>query len=105
MPSLTAREGDRGPFVLGGADIEGVGGGREPAVARARRSGQPTLATLTVALGEDVDPSAVVCASRREGEPWFLFEQSERSQAALATLGEATCLTAAGDGRFAPVFA
>jgi salicylate biosynthesis isochorismate synthase/menaquinone-specific isochorismate synthase len=51
----------------------------------------------------DVDPSAVVCASRRVGEPWFLFEQPERSRSALATLGEAVCLTASGEERFATV--
>ena len=44
-----------------------------------------------------------MCASRRQGEPWFLFEQPERARAALATLGEAVCLTAAGPERFATV--
>src|SRR3984957_1350962 len=101
--SSTTRERHQGPFALGAADRERLAARLELAVKRARRSGQPTLAALTVALPDDVDPSAVVCASRREGEPWFLFEQPERSQAALATLGEATCLTAAGDGRFATV--
>jgi salicylate biosynthesis isochorismate synthase/menaquinone-specific isochorismate synthase len=75
----------------------------ELAVKRARRSGAPTLATLTLALPATVDPSAVVCASRRPREPWFLFEQPERAGAALATLGETACLTAAGAERFATV--
>ena len=34
-----------------------------------------------------VDPSAVVFASRRAGEPWFCFEQPDRDGAALAALG------------------
>jgi isochorismate synthase len=101
-PSAT-RERDRGPFVLGAADVERLAARLELAVKRARRSGQPTLATLTVALPGEVDPSAVVCASRRAGESWFLFEQPERSRSALATLGEAICLTASGAERFATV--
>ena len=35
-----------------------------------------------------MDPSAVVCASRRAGEAWFVFEQPDRGGAALAALGE-----------------
>jgi len=73
------------------------------AVARSRRSGRPTLASLILPLPGDVDPSAVVCASRRFGEPWFLLEQPERGARALAALGEAACLTARGPDRFALV--
>ncbi|HEY3759831.1 MAG TPA: isochorismate synthase [Solirubrobacteraceae bacterium] len=103
MPSSAARERRGGPFALDAADIERLAARFELAITRARRTGQPTLATLTVALPADVDPSAVVCASRRAGEPWFLFEQPERSRSALATLGEAICLTASGAERFATV--
>jgi isochorismate synthase len=101
--SSTTGERHGGPFALRAADRERLAARLELAVKRARRSGQPTLATLTVALPDDVDPSAVVCASRRAGEPWFLFEQPERSRSALATLGEAICLTACGAERFATV--
>ncbi len=73
------------------------------ALRRARRSGEPTLATSTVRLPGAVDPSAVVCASRREGEPWFAFEQPDRGGAALAALGEAVCLKSSGEERFASV--
>ncbi len=108
---LTRREGQTqvasagsvGPFALSDPDRERLAARLELAVKRARRSGRQTLATLTLALAADVDPSAVVCASRRPGEPWFLFEQPERGRAALAALGEATCLTAAGSERFATV--
>jgi salicylate biosynthesis isochorismate synthase/menaquinone-specific isochorismate synthase len=73
------------------------------ALRRARRSGEPTLATSTVKLAGAVDPSAVACASRREGEPWFAFEQPDRGGAALAALGEAVCLSGSGEERFASV--
>jgi salicylate biosynthesis isochorismate synthase/menaquinone-specific isochorismate synthase len=72
-------------------------------VARARRSGHATLVTLTSVLDERVDPSAVVCASRRPGEHWFAFEQPDHDAAALAALGEAVRLDAAGGRRIADV--
>jgi salicylate biosynthesis isochorismate synthase len=73
------------------------------AVRRARRSGGEVLATITLPLAADVDPTAVVCSSRRAGERWFVFEQPDRGKAALAALGEATSLQAAGAERFATV--
>jgi len=91
------------PFALGEADRERLGARLQLAVRRARRSGRPTLAALTVPLPADVDPSAVVAASRRPGEPWFLLEQPERGARALAALGEAASLAAAGPERFATV--
>ncbi len=91
------------PFALSEADRERLGARLELAVTRARRSGRPTLATLTLPLPAEVDPSAVVCASRRPGESWFLFEQPERGACALAALGEAACLTASGPERFSTV--
>jgi salicylate biosynthesis isochorismate synthase len=101
--SSTTGARDRGPFALGAADEERLAARLELAVRRARRSGQPTLAALTLALPDDADPSALACAARRPGEPWFLFEQPERGRAAVATLGEAACLTASGPERFASV--
>jgi salicylate biosynthesis isochorismate synthase len=91
------------PFALSEQDRERLGARLELALRRARRSGEPTLATSTVRLPGNVDPSAVVCASRREGEPWFAFEQPDRGGAALAALGEAVCLNSAGPERFASV--
>ncbi len=73
------------------------------ALRRARRSGEPTLATSTVRMPATVDPSAVACASRRANEPWFAFEQPDRGGAALAALGEAVKLSDAGRERFASV--
>ena len=73
------------------------------AVRRARRGGIPTLATISVSLPADVDPTAIICASRRPGEQWFAFEQPDRGHTALAGLGEAIKLQAAGAERFASV--
>ncbi len=91
------------PFVLADEDRERLSARLELAVQRARRSGTPTLATLTLPLPADIDPSAVACASRRASEPWFVFEQPERKQVALAALGEVTEISASGPERFAEV--
>jgi salicylate biosynthesis isochorismate synthase/menaquinone-specific isochorismate synthase len=72
----------------------------EEAVTRARRSGRPTVAVLTVDAGEGADPSAIAWASRRAGEACFTFEQPDRDRTALATLGEACRLEGEGPGRF-----
>jgi isochorismate synthase len=93
----------RPPFALSDADAERLAERLELALARARRSGRGTLATLSIALADDVDPAEVACASRRPGEPWFLFEQPDRGGAAVAGLGEAVALSAGGGGRFAEV--
>ena len=69
--------------------------GARRAVKRARRTGPPGAARLTtVRVGADVDPSAVVFASRAAGEDWFCFEQPDRDGSALAALG----VVAAADG-------
>jgi isochorismate synthase len=94
---------ERSPFALGEGDRERLRARLQLAVKRARRSGHPTLAALTLPLPADVDPSAIACASRRPGEPWFLFEQPERGGRALAALGEVAAFTATGPERFATV--
>jgi salicylate biosynthesis isochorismate synthase/menaquinone-specific isochorismate synthase len=58
-----------------------------------------------VALPATVDPTAVVAASRRAGEPWFVLEQPERVGAALAALGAVAELEARGADRFRTVAA
>ena len=72
------------------------------AIKRSRRSGR-TLAALTVPVASDVDPSAVAFGSRRDGEPWFCFEQPDRGAFALATLGSVRTIEARGTGRFGSV--
>jgi salicylate biosynthesis isochorismate synthase len=90
-------------FALSAEDRERLSARLALAVRRARRSGGEVLASLSLPLDPNVDPAAVVCASRRRGEQWFVFEQPDRGRAALACLGEATSLQAAGPERFAAV--
>jgi salicylate biosynthesis isochorismate synthase len=87
-------------FLLTASDRELILDRIEQALRRARRSASATLATLTKPLPADVDPSAVVCASRRAGEPWFVFEQPERGRSALGALGEVCHLRSSGAQRF-----
>jgi isochorismate synthase len=97
--------GTRSPFELTQAEQERLAARLREAIARARRSGAQTLATISRTLAPDVDPTAVVCASRREGEHWFVFEQPDREAMALAGLGEAIRLEGFGKERFASVAA
>lgn len=101
--ALTQSTDRESPFALSEHDRVRMGARLNLALRRARRSGEPTLATSTVRLPGRIDPSAVVCASRRAGEPWFAFEQPDRGGAALAALGEAVCLKGSGAERFASV--
>ncbi len=70
------------------------------ALRRARRTGIEVLASFSLGLSGDFDPSAVAYASRRPGEPWFCFEQPDHAGAALGALGAVGVLSAAGQGRF-----
>jgi menaquinone-specific isochorismate synthase len=93
----------RSPFSLSDTDRERLAARLALAVRRARRTGREVLASISLELDAGVDPSAVVCASRRVGERWFVFEQPDRGGAALAALGEVARLHAAGAERFARV--
>jgi len=95
--------GSASPFALSAPERERLESCLRRAVKRARRTGVETLATVSVELAGDVDPSAVANCSRRAGEPWFLFEQPDRGGAALAGLGNTACLEAQGAGRFEEV--
>jgi salicylate biosynthesis isochorismate synthase/menaquinone-specific isochorismate synthase len=98
--SLETRTGDRGLTLYGAARAELIVR-CERAVRRARRNGDAVLAGLTLRVGPEVDPSAVVFASRRADDRWFCFEQPDRDQSALATLGSVARLEApAGEERF-----
>ncbi|HTZ85373.1 MAG TPA: isochorismate synthase [Solirubrobacteraceae bacterium] len=90
-------------FVLSSADRERLSERLHEAVKRARRRGEPTLATISAPLEPEIDPTATVCASRRPGEPWFVFEQPDRGRAARAALGEAVALYGEGADRFGQV--
>ena len=88
------------PFALQDAERERLAGRLAGALAAARRSGRGRLAAITVELAPEVDPAAVACRSRREGEPWFVFEQPDRGARALGALGQALELRASGPSRF-----
>src|SRR3954470_19007361 len=70
------------------------------AVRRARRHGE-ALAAITIPLPRGADPTPIAAASRRPGEPWFSFEQSERDRFALAAIGCAAAIDEHGPQRFA----
>jgi salicylate biosynthesis isochorismate synthase/menaquinone-specific isochorismate synthase len=95
--------GHHSAFALSEQDRERLAARLALAVRRARRCGSEVLASMSLALPGEVDPSAVVGASRRAGEPWFVFEQPDRGRAALAGIGRAACLQACGPERFAQV--
>jgi isochorismate synthase len=95
--------GQDGPFALTQADEERLAKRLRGAVKRAQRSGAQTLATVSLPLPTGVDPTEVVCASRRRGEHWFVFEQPDRGRAALAGAGKVVELHAAGSERFKSV--
>ena len=69
------------------------------AVRDARRHGDG-LAAVSWRLAPQVDPSAVVFASRTAGEPWMCFEQPDRERSALAALGAAVTIEERGERRF-----
>ena len=75
------------------------------ALAAARRSGQPALASVTIPLEPELDLSAAVLAARRPEDRYSCLEQPDRDGFALAALGQAVRLEARGPGRFAEVAA
>src|SRR6266436_3671419 len=75
----------------------------DAALRRARSTGAPALVSVSCAVGESVDPTAVAAASRRPGEPWFCLEQPDRDRSALAALGSVRALEAHGPNRFKQV--
>ena len=91
-------------FALSTADRERLERRVGEALARARRHGE-ALAAITVPVDPADDPAAVVAASRRAGEPWFVLEQPERGGAVIAALGAVARLEASGPGRFAEIAA
>jgi len=91
------------PFALG-PDAERLLAERaERAVAFARRDRGTAVASVTVPLPAGLDLSAVVLAARTGDDRFFCLEQPDRAGFALAGLGVAVALEAAGPGRFEQV--
>jgi len=101
----TIERAAEGPFALDASARARARERIEEALRRARTTGREALTGLTVRVAGTIDPSAVVAASRRPGEPWFCFEQPDRDGSAIAALGAVRTLTDAGQGRFARVAA
>ncbi|HUH80115.1 MAG TPA: chorismate-binding protein, partial [Solirubrobacteraceae bacterium] len=91
------------PLRLGPDEQQRLERSLRRAVGRARRSGAPVLGGISLELPAELGPAEVVCASRRPGEQWFVFEQPDRGAAALAGLGAAVVLEADGASRFREV--
>ena len=93
-------------FALSPADRKKLRKRLEQAIRRARRGRREgVLAALTMAVAHDVDPCAVVFASRRPGGSWLCSEQPDRDRAAVAALGCVVALEAGGEDRFAVIAA
>lgn len=77
--------------------------GRRIETARRRAAAHEpdgVLAAVTVQVSAEIDPTAVVAASRLPGESWFALEQPARDRSALAAIGCVLPLEATGEGRF-----
>ncbi len=77
----------------------------ESGLRRARSSGAPALVSLSAPVDPASDPTVLVAAARRPGEPWFCMEQPDRDGSAIAGLGGARVLEAEGPDRFASIAA
>jgi salicylate biosynthesis isochorismate synthase/menaquinone-specific isochorismate synthase len=75
------------------------------AAERARRTGAPALAAVTVPVAAELDLSAAVLKARYPDDPFSCLEQPDRDGFALAGLGQALAIEARGPGRFAEVAA
>ena len=100
MATAVRTAADR-PFRLAERDRARLLAHLTEAVKRARRSGRALAAITVDASG--VDPAAVLHASRRPGEPWFVLEQPDRERSVLAALGAVETLEARGADRFGQV--
>src|SRR3954469_23294339 len=74
---------------------------RDRVSAASRRLHGPVLAGVTVPVPADLELSAAVLAARRADDRFFCFEQPDRDGFALAGLGTAALVSAAGPRRFA----
>jgi isochorismate synthase len=90
-----------GPFAIGEAAVGRLEQRVQQASVLARREGGRAIAAVTVPVGDQVDPSAVVLAARRPEERVFCMEQPDRGGFGLAALGAAAVVEGRGARRFA----
>ncbi|MEA2481669.1 MAG: menaquinone-specific isochorismate synthase [Thermoleophilaceae bacterium] len=98
---MTTRTAGGSPFALGARDRARLAERAAAAARRAARERREVIASVDVAVAADVDPSAVVMASRRPDDRFFCFEQPDRGGFALAGLGSAALVAESGPDRFA----
>jgi salicylate biosynthesis isochorismate synthase/menaquinone-specific isochorismate synthase len=91
------------PLELGEDQLALLRGRLDEARQRTGRQGHNWVAALTVPVPADLDLSAAVLAARRPDERFFCFEQPDRDGYAVAGLGQAVVLEAAGVERFREV--
>jgi hypothetical protein len=96
---------EAGPFGLAPEATARLLGHVEAAVRLARARGRRNLAAVTVPIPAAVDLSATALAARDEHERLFCLEHPDRGGFALATVGCAALLQAAGPGRFGDLVA
>ena len=94
-----------GPFALDEAAVATLGERVRRALVLARRGGGLGVASVTVAVPAELDPSAAVLAARRAGDRFFCFEQPDRDGYAVCGLGTVAVVSARGEGRFESVVA
>jgi isochorismate synthase len=90
-------------FGLPAAAVERLRSRVSAAAKRARRTGAPALAAITVPIPAELDLSAAVLTARRPDDRFSSLEQPEREGFVLAALGQAATIEARGPGRFAEV--
>jgi salicylate biosynthesis isochorismate synthase/menaquinone-specific isochorismate synthase len=93
--------GQESPFGLSSSEERLLADRLGRALALTRRGGGPAVAAVTIPLPAELDVSAAVLAARRPDDRFFCFEQPDRDDFALAALGSAAAVDAAGPGRFA----
>ena len=94
-----------GSFGLSGAARAALGDRVERARALARRHGRLAVASVTVPVPAEVDPSAAVLSARRTDDRFFCFEQPDRDGYAVCGLGAVATMGSGGPGRFESVVA
>jgi isochorismate synthase len=105
LPHTSSRSAHPRSFGVPAPAVERLGTRISAAAERARRSGAPVLAAITVPIEAELDLSAAVLRARRPDDRFACLEQPDRDGFALAALGQAAAIEARGPGRFAEVAA
>ena len=105
MPHTSIEQTHTPGFGVAAAAVERLRAHVAAAAKRARRTGAPALAAITVPITAELDLSAAVLNARRPTDRFSTLEQPDRDGFALAGLGQAATVEARGPDRFAEVAA